>query len=513
MSLMVEPIREHVERAYGDLVNEFVNGNRESYKSAAAAHLAAWGYSRNRAEKLSAVIWNFHSNLASRVGNYLERNYGPEKRPYFHEIMKNLLTGFHYHVPLHDGSSTSLTDMEFREYLDHLDAIAKKLPSNFAMADHVIRESMLLLEKYPDISLFPRVKSLLRAIVRRRDWRALSDFRHSVGAFYRAEDPLEYFNALEETYRKYYGIVGLNSIPKRRARSATAKAILLAAHAALFGGPAPKNDLRAAKDLLRYIVGDARDIDRMRFFSKSPLSPLILSYAVHRGADYFHPILEHYLVHKLSPGRVSRRFPSFIYLLGKKELPGEYHDLWSVLWRGVRYKKTFVFGDAKERNVVFSLSKGDVDTQLQALCDQPSCFYPPNEHAQRYAFRYIFDPNVGDKNRPIIPVFVTAATGGQSGKMVRGRVTVFLDPVGGGIHVTSSPAGEIAVNHFIDAIKHFARDLNSELGQKLFQRIVVGGKGSARFRIPGVRDLYDDFVYSDGDTHYVRDAGVFPVYE
>ncbi|GEM_PF-3269205 len=458
------------------------------------------------AAELARRVMRLHGKIIQKVDPFLRKNYGHGVTDYNHdlELIRNALKRLYGDAKTGLLADIALEAARRRAYLNTLDAVSQAVQSNFAITDHVIREGYSLAPYAAYISEYSRLSSLVDRVLRRRYPRALTDLRHMMDIFFSAEHTDHYLTAADNALRKALLVRGKSGdkIPRSKVTSYVNVLTPIAIHAGLIDSRFEGSDVRAAAEVSRFLFGywGRAYTQRMLSLARSPdLAPIAISVAKHWNKN-------------LNP----RLWDAFYTLIrhghdGVRELVNtDGRVAWEELWPHLSNTVIHTIKDTDKAKTFISVSKLNVVDQLRGLCDQPTCLYPPNEQGQRYGVDYVLNTRKGD----IMPVIAVAHRVSKRSRAdsVIGRITMFADPEHGNLHIVSTPVGSVDLDDFVRAAEAYARAVNRSAEQRVFERILVGGRGKHTFRLP-VDDAYGDMIIRAKGQHYLRDAAVHRIEE
>jgi len=472
--------------------------SKSQYVALLGAHLGSWGTPPPLSSDIAHHVFDLHRQVVSKVTPFLRETYGPEYAEYVHDYIKNAL------VRLYGDASTGFLSEVARDrrsrsaYLRALAATVQAVQPNAAITDHIIREGYSLAPYAAILHPYPRLSKLVDRALRRRYPRYVTDLRHMFDVIFSAEHRDEYLRAADLAVRDLLAHAGKNpnSIPRQHIGPYVSIIVPYALHASLIDSTPPQGAMRAAWTVHQFIFGP-RGKDRFANFramvSDPDLYPILIGIAKHWEGD-----LNPRLWQAFSEGalRGKHAIREIIHTDGR----AAWEDLWDAL------SQSHVHFLDEDGNRFISVAKLNAVDQIRALSEQPTCLYPANPQGQRYGVEYALNTKKGE----VMPVIAVAHHVSGAKDRIIGRITMFVDPHHGNVHIVSTPVGSVPLDDYVAAAKEFAKSVNARAGKKVLQRIVIGGRGSARFKLP-VDDAYGDLIVKRRGRHYLRDASVVPV--
>ncbi len=476
---------------------------RQRYVATLSSHFGSWGIDPPLSAKLAENVFKLHRNIVRKVDPFLRENYGFGifRYDYDVDLLHNALLriyGDHVGGILED---VSRDPGKAHAYISILDATAQAVQRNFALTDHIIREGYSLAPYAPYIRDHPRLYELVNRALRRRYPRLVTDLRHMMDVFFASDNLAKYLDAADMAVENLLRVRGKSSIPRQHITPYVVQVLPFALHASLIDSEPPKGSHATLFEISKFLFGPNGKyyLPNLRHLAQNhELYPLLIGIAKHWDRNLNPRLWDAFQ-------RAMRHGPHTV----REMVDVDGRVAWGHLWPHLSQTAIHDVSETDKDKTFISIGKNNPIDQLRALCEQPTCLYPANEQGQRYGVEYALNTKKGDV-MPVIAVAhrVSKARGGKD--RVVGRLTMFAHPSAGNIYLVSTPVGSVNLRHYVDAALRYAREVNRSAGEDVFKRVVVGGIGNLKFRIP-VDDAYGDMIVRREGIHYVRDAKVVPV--
>lgn len=503
---MVKPreLPKPVARAFEDIYRQVTDSefsfakprSKTRYVGTLSAHFGSWGVPPSMSSEIAHHVFDLHSRLVAKVGPFLRKTYGPDYEATVHDYIKNALIRIYGDASTGLLSEVARNEKARRAYLGALAATVHAVQPNAAITDHVIREGYSIAPYAAFVYRHPHIYGLLERALRRRYPRYLTDLRHMLELIISSNHSEEYLRAADSAIRDLLVKNGKdpNKIPRQHIGPYVTMMVPYAIHASLIDTPVRSGFVGTAWEVHRFLFGPSgkNNFSNFRLLLQDPgLYPVLLGIAKHWNGE-LNPRLWAVFSEGVRHGK--RAISDFVATDGRVA--------WEDLWPHISQSYVHKAGDS----TFISISKLNTLDQLRALSEQPTCLYPANLEGQKYGVEYVLNTRKGD----IMPIIAVAHSISGKNDRIVGRLTMFLDPQRGNLHIVSTPVGSVGLRQYVDAAKGFARVINESAGENVVKRVLVGGQGDLLFHIP-VDDAYGDMIVKKRGRHYLRDASVVPV--